>query len=174
MTNQANHKNHPATPPREAQEAGWRPIATAPQDGTSYLAASAASSVFLAHYANGVIDSSSWTDEGGYEPRHATHWMPLPPPPGVDGGSVASPETDRDQERKDFTRVEPGATMPSAGSTAASGKGTQDDSAGTTARCRFCCEEIRYIDGAWLDRETHATCGHLGSLTHEPRTGSGS
>lgn len=58
----------------------WLPIDTAPKDGTNFLACSPASSVFLAHYANGVVDSSDWTDGDGYKERHATHWMPLPAP----------------------------------------------------------------------------------------------
>jgi len=62
-------------------ETSWQPIATAPKDGRSFLAASPASSVFFAHWANGVVDGCSWTDEAGYEGRHATHWQPLPFPP---------------------------------------------------------------------------------------------
>lgn len=59
----------------------WLPIETAPKDGTNFLACSSASSVFLAHYANGVVDSSDWTDADGYLARYATHWMPLPERP---------------------------------------------------------------------------------------------
>jgi len=66
-------------PPATPQE--WQPIETAPKDGTSFLAASPASSVFLGHWANGLVDGASWTDDGGYESRHATHWMPLPAAP---------------------------------------------------------------------------------------------
>jgi hypothetical protein len=58
----------------------WRPINTAPKDGTNFLACSSASSVFFAHWANGVVDSSNWSDERGYAARYATHWMPLPVP----------------------------------------------------------------------------------------------
>lgn len=61
--------------------APWQPIETCPKDGTNFLAASPASSVFYAHWANGVVDSASWNDVGGYCGRHATHWMPLPSPP---------------------------------------------------------------------------------------------
>ena len=63
------------------EAASWRPISEAPRNGTNFLAASPASSVFLAHYANGVVDSSSYTDDAGYLDRYATHWQPLPPPP---------------------------------------------------------------------------------------------
>ena len=60
---------------------GWLPIETVPKDGTNFLACSEASSVFYAHWANGVVDSSSWNDDTGYSGRRATYWMPLPPPP---------------------------------------------------------------------------------------------
>lgn len=60
---------------------GWQPIETCPRNGLNFLAASTASSVFFAHWANGLVDSSSWTEDGGYASRHATHWQPLPPPP---------------------------------------------------------------------------------------------
>lgn len=37
-------------------------------------------------------------------------------------------------------------------------------------RCRYCDEEIRFIDGAWLDRETFSVCETEPglSLKHEP------
>jgi len=63
---------------------GWQPIATAPKDGTNFLAVSYASSVFLAHWANGVVDSCSYDNDCGYSSRFATHWMPLPEPPKAD------------------------------------------------------------------------------------------
>lgn len=66
-----------------AEGEDWRPIETAPKDGTNFLACSPASSVFYAHWANGVVDSSSWMDEFGYQGRHATVWQPLPEPPGA-------------------------------------------------------------------------------------------
>lgn len=65
----------------EKQEGKWQSIESAPRDGTNFLACSPQSSVFLAHWANGVVDSSSWEDDDGYRERHATHWMPLPLPP---------------------------------------------------------------------------------------------
>lgn len=36
--------------------------------------------------------------------------------------------------------------------------------------CRHCGEDIRFIDGAWLDRETNSTCDRLDLPTrkHEP------
>ena len=64
--------------------AGWRPIETAPKDGTSILVSDGAE----------VDQAEFWDDRGywvaiggkcaagnglGYDP---THWMPLPPAPG--------------------------------------------------------------------------------------------
>ena len=66
--------------PRVATEE-WLPIESAPKTGVCFLACSPASSVYLAHWANGVVDSSSWTEEAGYQSRYATHWRPLPSPP---------------------------------------------------------------------------------------------
>jgi hypothetical protein len=64
-------------PPRRSAGQWW-PIESCPRDGTNFLACSTASSVFFAHYANGVVDSSDYSEDGGYRARHATHWMPLP------------------------------------------------------------------------------------------------
>ena len=61
----------------------WQPIETAPKDGTNFLACSPTSSVFWAHWANGVVDSSSWHESHGYMARTATHWMPVPAPVGL-------------------------------------------------------------------------------------------
>jgi hypothetical protein len=73
----------------EAEPQGWQLIATVPKDGTNFLAVSHASAVFYAHWANGVVDSSSFSDDWGYHSRFATHWMPLPAPPVA---SPAAPE----------------------------------------------------------------------------------
>lgn len=63
---------------------GWRPIATAPQDGTSVLLvrASAPSVVCSGHYRQHHIfdEERDWV---GCIIKHPTHWMPLPPPPGA-------------------------------------------------------------------------------------------
>lgn len=64
-----------------AAPSGWQPIKTCPRDGTNFLACAPASSVFYAHWANGVVDSANWADEIGYAARYATVWQPLPPPP---------------------------------------------------------------------------------------------
>lgn len=55
----------------------WRPIETAPKDGTHVLA-----------FHNGPIwtvwwsDTQMWHDSNDYDYR-PTHWMPLPNPPSV-------------------------------------------------------------------------------------------
>lgn len=84
-----------AEPVTAAPPTTWQPIETAPRNGTSFLACSAASSVFFAHWANGVVDGTSWTDEGGYEGRHATHWQPLPAPYSPVAEPVTAAETPR-------------------------------------------------------------------------------
>jgi hypothetical protein len=35
-------------------------------------------------------------------------------------------------------------------------------------QCRHCGEDIRFMDGEWLDRETHATCEQQPNQKHEP------
>lgn len=57
--------------------ARWQPIATAPRDGTEFLASQ-----------NGAIDVVMWIDgrgfrEAGGVQMHPDHWMRLPDPPEV-------------------------------------------------------------------------------------------
>jgi hypothetical protein len=73
----------------------WRPIETAPKDGTTILAAFAGGAVLMTrwyvHYLNGAPNphrEPEWEQRemyggmGGYMgPLQPTHWMPLPPPP---------------------------------------------------------------------------------------------
>jgi hypothetical protein len=87
------------TTPPSTGAGGWRPIETAPRDGTAILAAS------VNHDAREVVcwqdggDSGScdrdvsecagWVNDGPLKdrfyanPRWFTHWMPLPAPPAL-------------------------------------------------------------------------------------------
>ena len=66
---------------------GWRPIETAPKDGTTILLTDARIQdwTLTAAWIQGEISKSyCWeTYDGlGYHAETFTHWMPLPPPPG--------------------------------------------------------------------------------------------
>lgn len=68
------------------QAYGWRPIETAPKDGTLIIAAHS-------NYADGIMDCVLWsggrweTQEGiGYMAGRFTHWRPLPAPPAQEAG----------------------------------------------------------------------------------------
>lgn len=69
---------------------GWQPIKTAPKDGTPV-------DIWRGSYGERATDMRRVDFGGGnvfYEPifsgptcvRDATHWMPLPPPPGDTNG----------------------------------------------------------------------------------------
>ena len=83
----------------------WKPIETAPKDGTDVLLASAGrvtvgqwhdeswptaaeyhatTGEYLGQYETGECVPASWMSwDGGFaEADPPTHWMPLPPPPG--------------------------------------------------------------------------------------------
>lgn len=71
-------------------ETGWRPIETAPKDGTNILLAHP-SAVFDGYWdelSRGWVDDVTdlYEDKITYEP---THWMPLPPPPEGSGQNLA-------------------------------------------------------------------------------------
>ena len=67
-----------ASPPT-AQAEGWRPISTAPRDGTEVLADTSGLGLVVVYWDD---DESQWGTGLGYLERGApTHWMPLPPPP---------------------------------------------------------------------------------------------
>lgn len=66
---------------------GWRPIETAPKDGTEILVALCggewATSLMVVSYDADQPDFPWITLDGGqgYHKDAPTHWMPLPPPP---------------------------------------------------------------------------------------------
>jgi hypothetical protein len=86
--------------PRPAE--GWRPFATAPQDGTVILAYRPDAGVFTAHYVEEDAHISTylnppegdfyWFSTGGEDLTgdEPTHWMPLPSPPSAGGVSAAA------------------------------------------------------------------------------------
>ena len=76
-----------AAPPT-AQAEGWRPISTAPRDGTEVLADTSGLGRVVVYWDD---EESQWGTGLGYLDRGApTHWMPLPPSPtsaeGVEHG----------------------------------------------------------------------------------------
>ena len=78
--------------PASKAESGWRPIETAPKDGTRVLVARFAPKP---QHRNGYMcvdwwrdrerDDVSYTGFGGFNNHYwpATHWMPLPTPPSA-------------------------------------------------------------------------------------------
>ena len=80
--------------PRTAQAEGWRPIETAPRDGTPiWLYTGAGQCEGYWNYGEWVQDAVSCTYDGAGGPAfqcNPTHWMPLPLPPtsaeGVEHG----------------------------------------------------------------------------------------
>jgi hypothetical protein len=78
----------------------WRPIATAPKDGTPILACiegyATAKGQFVLHPSQGPITvfwgtyhpnspgQKAWRDGSGIRRPHLTHWMPLLEPPLID------------------------------------------------------------------------------------------
>lgn len=70
--------------------AGWQPIATAPKDGTLFLAYAEAGQ----HELPALFSLCAWHEDAGFcicELREPTHWQPLQPPPnvGADVGAVS-------------------------------------------------------------------------------------
>lgn len=58
----------------------WRPIETAPKDGTLFLVWAPGSEFDLPD----MMSLCAWHPDGGFcvcELRYPTHWMPLPAPP---------------------------------------------------------------------------------------------
>jgi hypothetical protein len=75
----------------------WRPIATAPRDGTPILACMAGygtswgsyvlhpseqpMTIYFGNYHPNSPGRGEWRDGNGHRRPHMTHWMPLPDPP---------------------------------------------------------------------------------------------
>jgi hypothetical protein len=69
----------------------WQPIATAPKDGTRFLAACPDGTIDFFHWQDarphvGWRDSFIWVYPEG-RADGPTHWLPLPPAPGKGGDS---------------------------------------------------------------------------------------
>jgi hypothetical protein len=62
---------------------GWKPIETAPKDGTQVLLTGVGLDRWIStgHYKNGWLD-----DDGPGRLHNVTHWMPLPEPPNQKEG----------------------------------------------------------------------------------------
>lgn len=63
----------------------WRPIETAPKDGTEVLVQMAPKVIRLGWYFKPSSRTEGWCDENGKR-IIPTHWLPLPPPPADRGG----------------------------------------------------------------------------------------
>jgi hypothetical protein len=89
--------------------AGWKPIETAPQDGTPLLLYSPDGRIGLGYFEPQEFDGCKWINQsaawigrennrvrlvfGGYEPGDATHWMLVPEPPSDSDGSGEAGQT---------------------------------------------------------------------------------
>lgn len=85
---------------REAADGGWRPIETAPKDGTLLILTNGgwvkegwwSTSIWLGRKGPGwVIDDER---ECGFTQDDVTHWRPLPPPPATETTKTEEPRND--------------------------------------------------------------------------------
>lgn len=76
---------HSAGPVASAQQ--WRPIATAPKDGSFFIALTQATTVYKAHWCE-QYRPAAWADAMGFF-VYPTHWMPLPSPPQLQANGTA-------------------------------------------------------------------------------------
>lgn len=90
MTGDAAYQMTPATRALLTEAAAciremvaWRPIETAPRDGTEIIAMIARKRVRLAWYFKPSSRTEGWLDENGRSIT-PTHWLPLPPAPGAE------------------------------------------------------------------------------------------
>ncbi len=63
----------------------WKPIETAPKDGTSILVCCEIGFMYVAHW-NGKLWLSDACADSYFGADDATHWMPLPAPPEPQNG----------------------------------------------------------------------------------------
>ena len=78
--------------PGASSSNGWRPIETAPRDGTSIIlytdernARPYLTSLVIAGWNSGCSFWANGHAETGWSEDHFTHWMPCPPGPGDTG-----------------------------------------------------------------------------------------
>lgn len=61
----------------------WKPIETAPKDGTEIVALVSGVPYIVSWTTHGKQHAEPWwRDREGYGLTEPTHWMPLPDPPG--------------------------------------------------------------------------------------------
>ena len=63
---------------------GWRPIETAPKDGTKVLLWNNGGMDIYWWHENKYDDIPNWISETGWTPATPNHWQPLPKPPQED------------------------------------------------------------------------------------------
>lgn len=91
-------------PLRQAErEREWRPIGTAPRDGTSIMVWTAYGTITLAEWRGDQFYPWKGSDDE-YAEHVITHWMPLPPPPTQEPHRATS----SDAAREEGDRLKPG------------------------------------------------------------------
>lgn len=65
----------------ENEAQAWRPIETAPKDGSLVLLFSVTEGQDVGHWEVTYAEGFEWMDAQGYSISGVTHWMPLPPSP---------------------------------------------------------------------------------------------
>lgn len=82
---------------------GWRDMASAPKDGTRFLARQG-DRHFDCWWVSDPYEGCFWQDEADSEPD-PTHWMPLPPAPGTAPSGTAEVEPVAWVQRKTLTAL---------------------------------------------------------------------
>ena len=79
----------------------WKPIETAPKDGTLVLVWDSTDYAYTAYYSRSrrtwVNEQRSDLPEYGPKYWHPTHWMPIPPPPTVNQSLTVPMDDDIDE-----------------------------------------------------------------------------